>query len=247
MLRRGLVDIQDRVSAEELTGQNVRGFLAIAVLALAFASGAGAQEERPSMRYVGCRAADGVDRRLHEICEVVDSIHSRREDAAGNSRRLAELRQAHALALIVLGEMGDDLAWRDCIEASREAQVFFNRTRTPTRWALFQVNIGYAQTALGQNGDEAAANEAAPTLLAAIEAIRRDQQPEFWANAHMKLSSAYLVQGRGRDPEALRHAAAALRSALEIYRRPQFAEERARAEARLAEIYHALGEEPDPA
>ena len=225
----------------------MRGLAAIAFLTMACAGVAAAQEERPSLRYVGCRAADGVDRRLHEICEVVDNIHSRLEDAGGNARRQAELQQAHSLALIVLGEMGDDQAWRDCIEASREAQVFFNRTRTPTRWALFQVNIGYAQMALGNNGDETAANEAPPTLLAAIEAIRRDQQPEFWANAQMKLASAYIVLGRGRDPEALRNAAVAVRSALEIYRRAQFAEERARAEQRLAEIYRALGEEPDPA
>jgi ADP-ribose pyrophosphatase YjhB (NUDIX family) len=241
------VDIQNWIPAEELIGEAaMRGFFAVVVGVIALAGVAAAQEQRPSMRYVGCRAADGVDRRLHEICEV-DSIHSRLADAGGNARRQAELQQAHSLALIVLGEMGDELAWRDCIEASRAAQVFFNRTRTPTRWALFQVNIGYAQSALGGGGDEAAANEAPATLLAAIEAIRRDQQPEFWASAHMKLSYAYMVQGRGRDPEALRNAAGAIRSALEIYRRAQFAEERARAEARLAEVYRMLGEEPDPA
>jgi len=48
----------------------MRGVLAFAVLAMTLASGAfgaAAQEQRPSLRYAGCRAADGVDRRLHEI------------------------------------------------------------------------------------------------------------------------------------------------------------------------------------
>ncbi|MGQ0531978.1 MAG: hypothetical protein ACT4OF_04695 [Caulobacteraceae bacterium] len=204
-----------------------------------------AQEARPSSRYIGCRAAEDVDRRLHEICEVIDSIHSRLEAARGQPRRIAELQNARAMALMVILDTGDELAARDCIEASRASAEFYTRARTPTRWAALQLNVGSSLTALGAMGDQAALQEAVPVVAAAIEAIRRSRQPELWAYAHEALASAHLMRARaGNQEQEFRQAAAALRSALEIYRRPSFAEKRARAEQRLAEIYRALGEEP---
>jgi hypothetical protein len=206
---------------------------------------ASAQEEPPSARYIGCRAAEDVDRRLHEICEIVDDIHQRLRAARGRPRRQGELEYAHAMALLVIGDTGDELAMRDCVEASRRSAEYYTRRRTPTRWAVLQLNIGQALTFLGGRGDETALSEAVSTIEAAIEAIRRDHQPELWASAHETLANTHVVRANGRDRQALRQAAAALQAALEIYRRPAFAERRARAEQRLAEIYRALGEDQD--
>ncbi len=206
-----------------------------------------AQEERHSGRYLGCRAAEGVDHRLHEICQVVDTMPTRLEDARGHPRRTADLHYANAMALLVLGDVGDDVAMRDCIEASRASQDYYSRARSPTRWALLQVNVGQALIALADRGDAAAGAEAVGVLREAADAVSRTRQPEFWAHAHETLADAYLLQGRGGDEQALRNAAAELRLSLEIYRRPRFADRRERVERLLANIYRALGQEPDPA
>ena len=206
-----------------------------------------AQNERPSARYQGCRAAEDVDRRLEGICETIDEIHRRLDAARGQPRRRADIQYAHAMALLTIGDLGDDLALRDCIEASRDSATFYTRQRAPTRWAVLQLNIGNAMIALASREDEPARNESVPTVIAAIEAIDRAAQPDLWASAHETLADAYIVQGRGADPHALRQAATALRSALEVYRRPSFADRRERAQRRLEEIYRALGEEPEAA
>jgi hypothetical protein len=219
--------------------------LAILGAAALLAGPSEAQETSHASRYIACRAADGVDHRLSEVCEVVDTIPSRLEDARGHPRRLADLQYAHAMALLVLGDTGDDVAMRDCIEVSRASAEFYTRARAPTRWAVLQVNVGQALIALAERGDQAAASEAVEVLRAAADAVPRAQQPEFWAHAHETLADAYITQGRGADHGSLRSAAAELQLALEIYRRPRFAERRARVEERLAEIYRVLGDEPD--
>ena len=223
----------------------LKGVMAALAAGAVVFSVAWAQEDRPSSRYTGCRAAEGVDRRLHEICEVIDSIHSRLEAARGQPRRIAELQNAHAMALMVIADTGDEVAARDCIVASRASAEFYTPGRTPTRWAALQLNVGGSLITLGARGDLAALDEAVGVIQTAIDAIRRPQQPELWAYAHEVLARAHVVRAGAGDEEELRQAAAALRSAMEIYRRPSFAEKRTRVEQRLAEIYRALGEEPD--
>lgn len=222
--------------------------LAAALCAGALTMGvAAAQEESASTRYMGCRAAgDGVDQRLSEICELVDEIHSRLGNARGQPRRQGELNYALSMALLTIGDTGDEVAMRDVIEASRRSADYYARDRSATYWAILQSNIGNAQMFLAQRGDEAARQEAVATFTSAIEVVRRERQQEFWASLHYNLANAHIVRGRGSDPAELRLAATALQSALEIYRGPRYPEERARAERRLAEIYRALGQEPDP-
>jgi hypothetical protein len=225
-------------------------FRVLAVTALVLAASAApalAQEERPSQRYMGCRAADGVDRRLEGVCDVIDEIHSRLEDARGQTRRQAELRMALSSALFVVADVGDEQAYRDCIETARAAQVFYNANRFPTYWAMLQYRVGASMVRLGANGDETARNEAPAILAAGADALDRAAQPELWATLQEKLSDAYYVQSQGQNRELMLQAVSALRAAMEIYRRPVYAEHRARAEERLADLYRALGQEPDPA
>jgi hypothetical protein len=222
---------------------------AVTAAAFAFAATAGmaaAQEERPSNRYMGCRSADGVDARLQEICETIDLIHRRLHDVRGQPYRTAEIQYAHSQALLAIGDLGDELALRNCIEAARVSQTYFGLRRFPTRWAGMQLTIGQAMTALGARGDAALREEAPQVLLAGIEAIDRAAQPQLWASSQVAFADAYLVQGEG-DPVSVQRAIAALQASLEIYRRPAFAERRVRIEARIAELYAALGQEPDPA
>lgn len=218
--------------------------LAAALVFAACVAPAFAQEERPSLRYEGCRAADGVDTRLHEICETIDLIHRRLHDVRGQAYRIAEIQYAHSQALMAIGDLGDELAYRDCIEAARVAQTYFRVSRFPTRWAGMQFTIGQAMTSLGSRGDAAMRDEAPQVLLAAVEALDRADQPQLWASAQVALADAYLVQSQ--DPASLQRALGALQASLEIYRRPSFEERRTRVEARIAELYRALGQQ-DPA
>lgn len=206
-----------------------------------------AQEgELAATRYMGCRAAsDGVDQRLHEICELIDEINGLMPGARGQPRRLAQLRQSHASALFIIGDTGDDVAMRDAIVVARLCAEHYDREHTPSRWAALQSTIGQAQTYLGYRGDAEARQAAPETLSAAIAAIRRDRQPDLWASLQVSLANAYIGRGVGSDPDDLRRAAAALQASLEIYRGPRYAERRPGVERRLAEVYRALGEEPD--
>ncbi|MBL8545513.1 MAG: hypothetical protein JNL81_03570 [Hyphomonadaceae bacterium] len=217
------------------------------VVGLLAAPAALAQEAGPAAeRYMACRAAgDGVDQRLHEICELIDDNNRMLPDAASQPRRQAELRQSQATALLILGDTGDELAMRDSIAMARLAARYYDRDNTRPRWAGLQSMIGQAQTYLGSRGDLEARAAAPETLARAVATIRRDRQPDLWVSLQMALASAYVVRSQG-DPDELRLAAAALQSALEVLRGPRYAERRARAEQRLADIYRALGEEPNP-
>jgi hypothetical protein len=111
----------------------MRGALFVILAAIALrAAPARADELSHANRYIACRAADGVDHRLSEICQVVDTIPSRLHDARGHPRRIADLQYANAMALLVLGDTGDDVAMRDCIEASRASANDTTRTTTTT-------------------------------------------------------------------------------------------------------------------
>ncbi len=222
----------------------MRGLAGAAMLmVLAASAPAGAQEA--SNRYPACRTAE-PNGRIADVCGVVDEIYERLggRDSSRHPRRYGELQNALAMALLVIGDTGDEAALRDCIAAGRAAAEYYSRARTPTRWAAIQIHIAGAMIGLAEAGDEGALQESVPTLLAAIEAIERAVQPALWAGAHSTLASAYIVQSRnGEDREALQAAIGALQSALEIYHRPVFAEERARTEARLTELLRALSEE----
>lgn len=208
-----------------------------------------AQEQRPSDRYGACRAAaGGGDRRIAEICELVDAIHERLDvrDSERHPRNYAQLQDALGSALFAIGDLGDELALRESVVASRLAAEYYERAGARTRWAAIQLQIGGALITLGDLGDQTALQEAVPTLRAAIEAIRRSEQPALWASLQTSLASAYVLLSRdGSDRAALQDAIVALQAALEIYRRPVYAEERARAEARLAELLQALAADQD--
>jgi hypothetical protein len=222
-----------------------KGFAAAMLLVAASAGTAFAQEERPSNRYMGCRAAEGVDQRLSDICSTIDEIHRRLDDARGQSRRIAEIQYAHSVALLGIGDLGDEQAYRDCIEVARESQAFYRRSRFPTRWGVLQYYVAQSAIALAELGDETMRNDAPQLAREAVDAVDRSTQSEFWAATQVVLADAYLVNGRG-DPQSIQRAIEALQAAMEIYIQPTHAERRARVEQRLAELYRAIGREPDP-
>ncbi|MEZ5996962.1 MAG: hypothetical protein R3C25_14550 [Hyphomonadaceae bacterium] len=225
----------------------------ISLLALfAFAGGAWAQEpaaQTASERYGACQAAaNGGDRRIDEICDLVDDLNGqlRSYDGARHPRRFADLQQALGTALLVIGDLGDERALRDSISAEEFAARHYSRERAPSRWAGIQLNIAGALVTLGDMEDPTAPQEAVPLLLAAIDAIRSNEQPVLWASLQSTLATAYVqTSDNGRDADALRNAIGALQAALQVYRRPSFTEERARTQARLEELLSALGGRQD--
>jgi hypothetical protein len=207
---------------------------------------AAASAQPAAERYAACSPAETEgNRRIAEICDLVDDIHARlrTRDPGRHLRRWADLHYALGSALFVIGAEGDAAALRDSIVASRVAADYFTRERTPTRWGAIQMSIANALQLLG---DGASVAEAVDVARAAVAAIDRPSQPELWASAQASLGHALRMRAhRTGDREALIEAAEAVRGALEIYRRPAFAEERARAERLLESILNDLaGREP---
>lgn len=217
----------------------------IGLAAYGFAALALAQTRAPAAeQYPACKEAAATDdRRIVEICDVVDDIHERlamRNSA--HQRRVAQLNYALSSALFVIGAGGDDLALADSIEAGRAAAAQYDSDGTRVRWAGAQLQIAGALNVRARRGGVAYAREAAEISRAAIAVTPRAQQPDLWAALHMTNAHALMLLAEGGDRANLAEAVAAIRSALEIYRRPRFADERARAEADLAWVLQALGE-----
>jgi tetratricopeptide (TPR) repeat protein len=215
---------------------------AIAALGLMMsAAPALAQDARPSDRYEVCQAPDGADERFDDLCELVDELHSRIEDARGQYRSLAQLRGILSSTLIVIANHSDEAAYRDAIEVARTAQEFYDTQRFPSRWASMQQNIG---TSLLSIGETDAAIEA---LSAGIATLDRAAQPPLYATLQQRLGDAYFAKSAGEDRHMLTQALTAYQTALVIVRRPSLEERRSELEASIAAVERLLAATPDPA
>ena len=93
------------------------------------------------------------------------------------------------LALLRLGERGDDAALVRAVSALEAALEEFTRERAPTQWALTQMNLGVALLRFGERGDDAALSRAVSVFEAALEEFTRERAPTQWAMTQMNLGA----------------------------------------------------------
>jgi hypothetical protein len=159
----------------------------------------------------------------------------------------ASIQNDMGIALLRLGERGDDQALHDAVAAFRAALEVQTRTHDPANWARDQNNLGDALRVLGERGDNQALRDAAVALRAALEVNTRVRAPGDWAMAQNNLGNVLEILGERGDDQALRQAIAAFRAALEVDTPENDAEAWARDQNNLGNALEVLGERGDDA